>query len=120
MLQITEFSGQLEEDGEIYTDESGVVRCKHDRSIMGTCISCTEEERQGLPPCSGLYKVEDGWFHLWKNPDPRVEETRREGPYSDKEDCRWDSWEAFEDRMMRGELDEQGRKVEAPKPSNHA
>jgi hypothetical protein len=120
MLQICEYQGQSEEDGHTYTDEHGIVRCKHDRDIMGSCIACVEEERQGLPPCYAVYKADEGWFWLWKNPDPRVEETWSDGPYDDKEDCRWESWDDFENRAMSGELDEQGRKVEARRPPDHA
>lgn len=114
-LQLAEYMGQSEEDGDTYTDERGLVRCKHDRDIMGTCGACVEEERQGLPPCYALYEQEEGWFWIWRNPDTRVDQTSREGPYEDKKDCRWDAWEDYEDRAMRGELDENGYVVE-PRP----
>ena len=112
LLQIAEFQAQLEEDGEIYTDEHGIVRCKHDRDVMGSCIACVEESRQGLPPCYALWESAEGWFFIWKNPDPRFEEdTWSEGPFGDKEEARWEAWEDYEDRMMRNELDEEGRRV---------
>ena len=112
ILQLTEEQSQSEEDGRTYTDEGGVVRCKHHRDTVVGCMRCVEEDRQGLPPCHAVYEQEEGWFWLWKNPDPRVEETSGDGPFDNKEDCRWDAWEVFEEREVHGEVDEKGRKVE--------
>lgn len=116
LLQIAEYEGQLEEAGELYTDGNGVVRCKHDRDVMGTCWRCVEESRQGLPPCYALYEQAEGWFWIWKNPDSRMKEVYRDGPFESREDARVDAWESFEERIILCEINEKGYKVEVRGP----
>ncbi len=84
------------------------VRCIADPDIVAVFMG----DAPTLPPCYAIYKQREGWFFVWKNPDDRVNETWSGGPYAEKEEARRESWKDFDDRMMKGEIDEEGHKVQ--------